>query len=449
MKFGLLKRIACVFMTMAFAGGLTAVVSAEENSKSTVFVVGDSTACEYGYDNNYIIPRAGWGMYLDEFLNDNADVVDLALSGRSSKSFTVEDNYKTLLSSMKEGDFVLIQFGHNDAKQSSEEDKANRYTSAEGDKDTAGTFKNSLYVNYIKPAMEAGATPVLLTPISRHSFDDQGNVEDTHGLYDDAVLELAEELDLDCIDMTSITAQLYNDLGADMAIVYHAVFRDTSKGTDGYDTTHLNHFGGANIARNVAYNMYDIDSTKNLVDIENVNNDDLYCLGQITRAEFVAELVRLTGRDVIMDDEGKYQLVEFAPDFNDVAADSEYASALGLAKELGIARGDDKGNFNGDSLLTMQDMCVLVSNMFSISGRPLKDNVLVRDVTVENVSDYAKSSVTGVLNSFYASGDTFCGTDLADRSTCFYLYDIIFDMLYEPQADAEAESADQLEIVEK
>ncbi len=80
--------------------------SAEKGLKeTTIYIVGDSTSCEYGYDEKYAIPRAGWGMYLSEFLNDKANVINLALSGRSSKSFTAEENYKKLFENIKKAIF--------------------------------------------------------------------------------------------------------------------------------------------------------------------------------------------------------------------------------------------------------------------------------------------------------------------------------------------------------
>ena len=66
----------------------------------------------------------------------------------------------------------------------------NRYTDADGDVKTEGSFKNSLYKNYIEPAEEKGAKPVLLTPIVRHEFDENGKVIDAHGHYDDAILQI-------------------------------------------------------------------------------------------------------------------------------------------------------------------------------------------------------------------------------------------------------------------
>ena len=218
----------------------------KEIKETTVYIVGDSTSCEYGYDENYAIPRAGWGMYLSEFLNDKAKVVNLALAGRSSKSFTIEENYKKLFENIKEGDFLLIQFGHNDEKNKTEEDLKTRYTDPQGDVNTEGSFKNSLYMNYILPAWEKGAVPVLISPVSRRKFDENGFLTNSHGLYDDAVMELAKEKDIYFIDMTYITESLYsNNLEINETKDFHAVYKDFSKGID---NTHYSHTGAKHIA---------------------------------------------------------------------------------------------------------------------------------------------------------------------------------------------------------
>ena len=137
---------------------------------STLWVIGDSTVSSF--EDKYYYPRYGYGTMLDKYLNDNVRVVNIALSGRSSKSYLSEPEYNTLINGMKQGDYLLIGFGHNDEKTEKE-----RYTSPVGDYMTEGTFANSLYENYIKPAQAAGTTVVLCTPIVRRTAD--GNWSDS------------------------------------------------------------------------------------------------------------------------------------------------------------------------------------------------------------------------------------------------------------------------------
>ena len=105
---------------------------------STLWVVGDSTLSSF--DDKYYYPRYGYGTKLGCYLNSKVQVNNLALSGRSSLSFTKEENYKELLAGIKAGDFLIIGFGHNDEKT-----EAGRYTSPIGGRDKEGTFAASLY----------------------------------------------------------------------------------------------------------------------------------------------------------------------------------------------------------------------------------------------------------------------------------------------------------------
>jgi lysophospholipase L1-like esterase len=95
-------------------------------NRRTLWVIGDSTlSC---FEDKYYYPRYGYGTMLKEFLDDTFDIENIALSGRSSKSFTTEPEYKTLLNGMKDGDFLIIGFGHNDEKT-----EKDRFTDANGD----------------------------------------------------------------------------------------------------------------------------------------------------------------------------------------------------------------------------------------------------------------------------------------------------------------------------
>ena len=145
---------------------------------STLWVVGDSTLSSF--DDKYYYPRYGYGTKLGCYLNSKVQVNNLALSGRSSLSFTKEENYKELLAGMKAGDFLIIGFGHNDEKT-----EAGRYTSPIGGRDTEGTFAASLYDNYIKPALDVSCTPILCTPIVRRTATGEWTRQELH-ITDDA-----------------------------------------------------------------------------------------------------------------------------------------------------------------------------------------------------------------------------------------------------------------------
>ena len=217
-----------------------------------LFVVGDSTLSPF--NDPYYYPRNGYGMRLQDYLNPKKiEVINLAMSGRSSKSFTTEVNYKTLVNNIKKGDYLIIGFGHNDEK--AEED---RYTNPNGSKETPGSFKHSLYENYVKLAKDKGAIPVLCTPIVRrseggtyggvtvHVVPDQGSFEG--GDYSQAIRELGEETGTIVVDLTAKTKARYERLSPAETLIYHAWL---SHKENSVDNTHLNMFGAA-------VNAYDV-----------------------------------------------------------------------------------------------------------------------------------------------------------------------------------------------
>lgn len=207
-----------------------------------IYVVGDSTAAVYG-DDRY--PRTGWAQVLQNYFDD-VQVVDYALSGRSSKSFKSDTNYKTLKENIKAGDYLIIQFGHNDSK--TDED---RYTDPRGDRFTDGSYKKSM-MDYINIAKEKGAKPILATSISRRNLKD-----DTLELYVNAAKELGNELHIPVLDLYGKTKEYINEVGVEEAksmfnhvkIKDSRFINDTAFINSGYylkgdtDDTHINLYG--------------------------------------------------------------------------------------------------------------------------------------------------------------------------------------------------------------
>lgn len=215
----------------------------ETGEKATVWVIGDSTVC--GFNDAYYYPRYGWGTQLAYYFDETLTVNNLALSGRSSKSYTSDAEYATLMNGMQSGDYLLIGFGHNDEKA-----EDGRYTNPNGDYKTAGSFANSLYENYIKPAQAAGVTVVLCTPIVRRTATGEWSASNLHittdsgsfegGDYAQAVRKLGEDLNIPVVDMTSMTKNLYDTLGASETVNLHSW---TSSNNASVDNTHTNIWG--------------------------------------------------------------------------------------------------------------------------------------------------------------------------------------------------------------
>lgn len=256
------KRISCflsALLLLVMSIGWSVMAMADEavkadNSKPTVWIIGDSTVSSF--TDNYYYPRYGWGTQIDKYLDGTYEVKNIALSGRSSKSYVNDNEYKQLTEGMKQGDYLLIGFGHNDEK--AEED---RYTDPNGDYKTAGSFANSLYENYIKPAQAAGTTVILCTPIVRrtttaewsdsnlHITKDSGNFKG--GDYAQSIRNLGKDLNIPVVDMTKMTKELYDTLGPDETVNLHAW---TSSKNTSVDNTHTNIYGGT-------YNAYLVTKT--------------------------------------------------------------------------------------------------------------------------------------------------------------------------------------------
>ena len=230
-------------------------------NKKTLYIVGDSTLSKFN-DTSYYYPRYGYGTMLYNYLDtDKLEIVNLALSGRSSKSFLLEENYKVLKESIKEGDFLLIGFGHNNEKF----DDVARFTSANLPIDDESSFMYSLNEYYIKLAKSVGATPILCTPIVRLSLnkDYSGTVihETVHGDYRKNILDLGEMTGVTSIDLTTPTKNLFNNLTVKEASLHHAI--TAGKFIDGkvepnlksVDKAHLNIYGAKYVAYLVACSL--------------------------------------------------------------------------------------------------------------------------------------------------------------------------------------------------
>lgn len=170
-----------------------------EPTPRRVFIAGDSTASDYGPER---APRQGWGMQLQSFLDPKAwSVRNHAQSGRSARSFVEQGWLDGIAKDLRAGDVLLVQFGHNDAKL---EDPA-RYN------EPRDAFPAWL-MRYVALARERGATPILITPVARRKFD-RGQLLDTHGLYAQAVRDLAARENLGLIDLNASSADWLRALG--------------------------------------------------------------------------------------------------------------------------------------------------------------------------------------------------------------------------------------------
>jgi lysophospholipase L1-like esterase len=178
---------------------LTFAPAAAADEPVTVFLAGDSTMAHKD-DNKR--PETGWGEQLQKRFDERRLRIDNhAANGRSTKTFIAEGRWQALIDKVKPGDYVLIQFGHNDESK----DKGDRYTPPED-------FRANL-ARFVADVRAKKATPVLLTPVMRRRFDNDGKFYDTHGEYPDLTRRVASELKVPLIDMHRMSEKVLVSYG--------------------------------------------------------------------------------------------------------------------------------------------------------------------------------------------------------------------------------------------
>lgn len=208
-------------------------VNVSTGSVVTIYVIGDSTAALYA---TTLYPRTGWAQLLQSFFNkDQVLVDDQAASGRSSKSFYDQGRWTTVYNMLKPGDFVFIQFAHNDAKV----DDLTRYTNPET------TYKDYISI-FIKGSIGKGATPILISSIPRNNWSGL-NVLQAHKPYTDSMKQLADSFQVPFIDMEAATMAYLNSKGQTYAT--YSIYNNLKAGvwtnylTGNSDNTHLQENG--------------------------------------------------------------------------------------------------------------------------------------------------------------------------------------------------------------
>lgn len=218
--------------------GITAIIIASsffyQKSKLTIWMMGDSTMA---IKDKRKYPETGWGVPFATMFQSNVEVKNLAKNGRSSKSFINEGLWQQVYDGAKPGDYVFIQFGHNDEKV---------------DKPSTGVYLDEYKANlsmFVAKVREKEATPVLLTSIARRAFEN-GKLVDTHKGYPEAVRQVADSLGVVLIDLTAKTEKLLSKKGEKGSVQY---FLHLAEGHENYpkgiiDNTHLNTVGAKVIA---------------------------------------------------------------------------------------------------------------------------------------------------------------------------------------------------------
>lgn len=202
----------------------------------TIYTIGDSTMADKAPE---AFPETGWCQGLSSYFGPGVTVRNHAVNGRSTKSFIDEGRWKAVADSLKPGDYVFIQFGHNDEKDYD----TTRYTTP------FGSYKANL-VRFVNETRSRGATPVLFTSIVRRNFNDEGILVATHGDYPAAVRMVADSLNVAFIDHEKLTGDWVISLGDEASREYFVWTSPDDHYPEGRrDNTHLSQKGADAVAR--------------------------------------------------------------------------------------------------------------------------------------------------------------------------------------------------------
>ncbi len=229
MKTGLLSTLLLAgFLLMSFQTGKQPI---------KIYLIGDSTI-SIKEVNKY--PETGWGMPFAYFFDESVTVDNRAKNGRSTKTFISENRWQPVADQLQPGDWVFIQFGHNDEVKT----KVDRYT-------TPAEYRANLS-RFIAESRNKSANPILLTPVARRKFDVQGQVVETHAEYAEIVRQVAKETNTPLIDLDRKSQALLQQLGPEQSKLLYLQLApgehpNYPKGKD--DNTHFNELGARKMAQ--------------------------------------------------------------------------------------------------------------------------------------------------------------------------------------------------------
>ena len=206
--------------------------------KIKIWMIGDSTMCLYGPER---APLAGWGMPFAGFFDTTVSIENKARGGRSTRTFISENLWTPVENNLQEGDYVIMQFGHND--EAKEEKYKDRYTAVPD-------YKTNL-LKFVSEAKAKNALPILVTPVTRMRFDKQGKIEETHKEYSAAVWEVAGQTNTPVIDLDARSRDLLQEMGPEhskMLFMQLDSLQNPHYPAGQKDNTHFNEYGARRMA---------------------------------------------------------------------------------------------------------------------------------------------------------------------------------------------------------
>jgi lysophospholipase L1-like esterase len=206
-------------------------------NEPVLYLAGDSTVVDQYYE-----PWAAWGQMLPRFFLPGIVIANHAESGETTKSFVGEHRLAKIMTTMKPGDYLFIQFAHNDMKPGAV---------------PLDEYKN-LLTNYIAQTRAKGATPVLVTSMNRRTFDDAGKITNSFGPYPDAMREVAAQQKVTLIDLNAMSKTLFEAMGPEgtlKAFMHYPADSFPGQTAAINDDTHFNSYGAYELARCIVHGI--------------------------------------------------------------------------------------------------------------------------------------------------------------------------------------------------
>jgi lysophospholipase L1-like esterase len=232
-------------LTLEFSGtpNIQSIKITPVSKIKTLFIAGDSTVTDQDLE-----PWASWGQYFTNYFTPDLVVANYACSGLALSSFKSGNRLEKILYLMQPGDYLFIEFGHNDEK-------------AKGEGKGAWGEYTTLLKEYVTRARKKGGIPVLITPTQRRHFNADGTLNPTHGEFPDVMRKVAQELQVPLIDVTKMTTSMYESWGDELSkkafVQYPAnTFPGQIKALA--DNTHFCSFGANEVAKCVVQGIRDL-----------------------------------------------------------------------------------------------------------------------------------------------------------------------------------------------
>ena len=220
----------------------------------TLWLCGNSTVVDQDYE-----PWASWGQMITRWFTEDVAVANYAESGETATSFVAAGRLKKIVSLMKKGDYVLMEFGHNDQKEK---------------RSGSGAFYNFAYAlkQFVDEARAKEVTPIFVTPTQRRSFGQDGKIQETHANYPEAMRWVAKDLNVPLIELHEMTRVFFETLGVEgskHALVHYPAGTYPGQVKAFEDNTHFNPYGAYEIAKMMVEGM----KTLNLPIVQHVRKD--------------------------------------------------------------------------------------------------------------------------------------------------------------------------------